>query len=138
MLYPGLLCGRPAITVANPSNTPLALPPAAMALQATVAPAPPHSVAPVATLQLASSSPPGASFVVTLTSRAATLGAPPAQLPSRPFVAAFQTKMVALAHSVSHLMSPAIEPVYPRSGAAPVGGGWGSGREDGGGGSLGA
>ena len=127
MLHPVHICSHPVIARCHPVKHPAgaASRPAAAALQATVAPAPPHSAAVVAALQLASSSALGSSFVVAPAVRVATLGAPPARTSSRPVAAVFQAEMVAPAHSVAGLMSPAINPAYPCSVVAPVGGGRG-------------
>ena len=127
MLRPGLVCSRVAIVRCHPVEHPAgaASRPAAGASQATVAPAPPHSVVLITALQLASSSALGALFAVAPTLRVSTLSVLSARTPSRPVAAAFQAKMVAPAHSVAGLVSPAIKPAYSCSGAAPVEGGRG-------------
>ena len=115
MLRPGLVCGRPAIASRQPVEHPAgaASRPAAAALQATVAPAPPHSVAPVAAPQLTSSSALGSLFVVAQSPLAATFIVTPARTPSQPVSGAFQVKVVAPSRSAAGLLLPAVAPAYP-------------------------
>ena len=107
MLRLGLVCGRPTIArcrlVKHPTGA--ASRPVDATLQATVAPTSPHSVALVATPQLAFSSTLGASFVVALLSRAATPVVLSARTPSRPVSATFQAKMVAPTRFTAGLLS---------------------------------